>query len=65
MIISYFLTLLPIKKREENVLTVDVIADSSQYGWKYFDAESSPIVKKEKAEIKTILMLTNELGFFF
>lgn len=31
---------------EENVLTVDVTADNSQYGWKYFDAESSPILKK-------------------
>lgn len=49
---------------EENVLTVDVTADNSQYGWKYFDAESSPILKKEKVEIKTILMLTNELSFF-
>lgn len=49
---------------EESVLTVDVTADNSQYGWKYFDAESSPILKKEKVEIKTILMLTNELSFF-
>lgn len=28
--------------QDSNQGIVDVTADSSQYGWKYFDAESSP-----------------------